>query len=148
MITFFFFLIFRNRTLSQYLVLCKRVYSTSKSIFQVLTFYWLGLNHETIQNHPTLRLQQIIRFDLHQISRCSIWLQHCWPAFTSFTFLPGCVCVHTANLIETLEIKASIRLDELVTSHPAPAAGLTTLLHSLGNEVNHVENGPKDWRHL
>lgn len=53
-----------------------------------------------------------------------------------------------ADLIETLEVKASVRLDELVARHPTAAACLTTLLHSLGNEVNHVENGAKDWRHL
>lgn len=58
------------------------------------------------------------------------------------------MCVYTADLIETLEIKASIRVDELVASHPTTAACLTTLLHSLGNEVNHVKNGSKDWRHL
>lgn len=68
--------------------------------------------------------------------------------FSHFYQYEEFTCVHAAHLVETLEIKPSICLDELVTSHPAAARCLTTLLHCLSNIVNHVENGPKDWRHL
>ena len=57
-------------------------------------------------------------------------------------------CCNMSDLVESLEIKASIWLKELIARNPVPAPGLTSLLHSLSNKVHHVKDGPEDWRNL
>lgn len=78
-----------------------------------------------------------------------VYIDALCPSFSeNIHYNKSLLCV--SDLVEALEIKPSIWAEELklISCHPVSTTRLASLFHGFSNKVDHIKDGPKQWRHL